>query len=59
MQNVPLGPAIQYSARMNAKKVLEEGAGRAEWKAEWDTSWAEKNGTWDMVKMKNITADEE
>lgn len=59
MQNISLGLAIQFSARMNAKQVLEEGIGRAEWKAEWDTSWTEKNGTWDMVNRKKIIVDED
>jgi hypothetical protein len=56
--NVSLGLAIQFSARINAKQVNEEGIRRAEWKAEWDTSWAVKNGTWDMVNRKEIRIDE-
>jgi len=44
---------------MNAKQVLEKGIGRADWKAEWDTSWAEKNGTWDMINRKKIMIDED
>lgn len=56
--NVSLGLAIQFSARMNAKQVNEEGIGRAEWKAEWDTSWAVKNGTWDMINTKKIQVEE-
>lgn len=58
-QNISLGLAIQFSARMNAKQVLEKGIGRADWKAEWDTSWAEKNGTWDMINRKKIMIDED
>lgn len=53
------GPAIQYSARKNAKGVMEEGWGRAEWFGEWDTSW-EVNGSgyWEIVQPKRVVADD-
>lgn len=54
--HIEAGPALQFSARVNAKGVIESGYGRDEWIPEWNTSWAMKNGKWSLVKM-NRTMD--
>lgn len=54
------GPALQYSARVNSQMVLE-GAGRDQWKPEWNSTWAMKNGNWTLVSFREakILADVE
>ena len=39
-EEVKPGPGLQFSARVNARGVLEKGWGSERWKAQWDTSWA-------------------
>ena len=40
VSEVKPGPGLQFSARVNAKGVLEERWGSDKWRAQWDTSWA-------------------
>ena len=57
---VSAGPAIQYSARVNAKEIMKNfSLAREEWVAEWDTCWGLKNGTWDMIKLNETAARDE
>ena len=57
------GPALQYSARVNAKRIMDSGVGfvpRNEWHAEWDTCWAinpYQNHSWQMLRMNETTGD--
>lgn len=39
------GPGLQYSARLNAEKVLN-GSSMEEWVPQWNSTWALKNETW-------------
>ncbi|KAL9099742.1 MAG: hypothetical protein Q9163_004808 [Psora crenata] len=51
------GPALQFSARVNAKGVLDHGTDPQQWKAEWDTMWtAGTNGTWEEVELNRTEA---
>ena len=52
------GPAIQYSARVNAEKAMK-GLGKEHWKAEWDGTWVMKNETWSQVSFKEAKILEE
>jgi len=51
LPHVSPGPGLQFSARVNAKGVLEKGVGPSDWFPQWNTSWGEINGTWGMVEM--------
>ncbi|KAL9631098.1 MAG: hypothetical protein Q9164_006074 [Protoblastenia rupestris] len=50
------GPGIQFSARVNAEVILRDGKGQDEWKAEWDSMWAARNGSWAEVKLNRTEA---
>ena len=50
------GPALQFSARVNAKAILIHGRGSSDWKAEWDTMWAVRNGSWEEVALNRTEA---
>jgi len=50
-EKVQGGPGLQFSARVNSRRVLEDGVGREGWKAEWETMWAEGHGGWVMVGL--------
>ncbi|MCJ1457173.1 hypothetical protein MMC28_007540 [Mycoblastus sanguinarius] len=43
------GPALQYSARVNADQVISKGLGRESWVAEWNSTWTMFNSTWTQV----------
>ena len=49
MENQPIvvkpGPSIQYSAWMNAERILAMGEEREEWVPEWKGTWVERNGS--------------
>ena len=45
------GPALQFSARVNAKGLLEEGKGWEDWKAEWDAMFWDREGEWAEVPL--------
>ena len=45
------GPGQQFSARVNAKKVLEEGIGKEKWVWQWNTSYASVDGGRELVDM--------
>jgi hypothetical protein len=51
------GPGLQFSARVNAKGVLEEGVRREGWIPQWNTSWVEVDGMWGMVEVNASTID--
>ncbi|KAG8525285.1 uncharacterized protein KY384_008929 [Bacidia gigantensis] len=38
--DVKAGPALQFSARKNAERIMRDGKGRDDWKSQWDTMWA-------------------
>lgn len=42
------GPALQYSARLNAEKVFR-GFPMEKWEPHWESTWAMKNETWSQV----------
>ena len=42
------GPALQYSARVNAQKAMQ-GLGQEHWKPEWNFTWVMKNNDWTLV----------
>lgn len=42
------GPGLQYSARLNAEKVLS-GSSMEEWVPQWNSTWALKNETWTQM----------
>ncbi|CAF9908545.1 MAG: hypothetical protein ALECFALPRED_004670 [Alectoria fallacina] len=44
------GPGLQYSARLNADKVLH-GSSMEEWDPQWNSTWALKNETWTQVEF--------
>lgn len=46
------GPGLQYSARLNAAKVLN-GSPVAEWDSQWDSTRALKNGTWSLMSVED------
>ena len=52
------GPGLQYSARRNARRVIDEGARRADWIPEWYGSWAVKNETWDVTETDRLVVEE-
>ena len=43
-----VGPALQYSARKNAAKIIN-GSADDEWEAQWNYTWREKDGMWRQV----------
>ncbi|KAK4690798.1 hypothetical protein P7C71_g6073, partial [Lecanoromycetidae sp. Uapishka_2] len=49
------GPALQYSARVNSKLVLNGGS-REDWIPQWDTTWAMKDGEWSLVSFEEAEA---
>ena len=49
--SVPPGPALQYSARVNADQVISKGLGRASWIAQWNSTWVMINSTWTLVSF--------
>lgn len=59
---VEAGPALQYSARVNAHQILRAGGyvPKKQLLGEWDTAWASnpaKNGTWDMMKINSTSGE--
>lgn len=44
------GPGLQYSARLNAEKVLN-GLSMEEWDPQWNFTWVLKNDTWSQVGL--------
>ena len=62
-QKIQPGPAIQYSARVNAKQIMQAASGyvpQRDWLGEWDTCWGvnpTKNGTWDMMKINQTSGE--
>ncbi|CAD6586269.1 MAG: hypothetical protein ASARMPRED_002490 [Alectoria sarmentosa] len=44
------GPGLQYSARLNADKVLR-GSPMEKWDPQWNSTWALKNETWTQVEF--------
>lgn len=42
------GPGLQYSARLNAEKVLG-GSSMEEWESQWNSTWRLKNETWTQM----------
>jgi hypothetical protein len=52
------GPALQYSARVNAEKGIQ-GLGQEHWKAEWDGTWVLKNQEWTHISFEEAKAIEE
>ncbi|KAL6720022.1 hypothetical protein ACLMJK_001943 [Lecanora helva] len=42
--DVKPGPSIQYSAWRNARRIIDEGAGRDKWLPEWYGTWVNRNG---------------
>ena len=51
------GPAIQYSAWRNARRIIDDGAGSDDWIAEWFGSWGWKNGTWDAINTQEAVVE--
>lgn len=47
---VRAGPAIQYSARVNAA-VAMKGLGKESWHPEWNTTWALVHNEWKLVSF--------
>lgn len=45
------GPALQYSARLNAQKVFR-GSPMEKWEPRWDSTWALKNETWTQMSFR-------
>ena len=45
------GPALQFSARVNAFGIMDDGWGPEDWIPEWDTMWGDDNGTWAMLPL--------
>ncbi len=47
---VHAGPALQYSARINAE-VVKKGLGQENWHPEWNTTWAMVHDEWTVVSF--------
>ena len=45
------GPGLQFSARLNAGKVLKGSLSMEEWDSQWNSTWALKNETWSQVSF--------
>ena len=46
------GPGLQYSARLNAEKVLN-GSSMEEWVSQWNSTWVLKNETWTQMGIED------
>ncbi len=49
-QPINPGPALQYSARVNAQKALQ-GLDQEHWKPEWNFTWVTKNNEWKLINF--------
>lgn len=55
---VHAGPALQYSARVNAE-VVQKGLGKEDWIPEWNTTWALVHDEWKEVSFEEAKELEE
>lgn len=55
---VRAGPAIQYSARINAE-VAKKGLGKESWHAEWNSTWAMIHDEWNEISFEEAKEMEE
>ncbi len=52
------GPAIQYSARVNAEAAMQ-GLGIESWRAEWNSTWAMVDDEWKEISFEEARKREE
>ena len=53
------GPSIQYSAWMNARRIIEKGVSWDRWVPEWQGTWVERNGSRVFDETEMAVLDEE
>ena len=56
---VHAGPGLQYSARINAKEVVQKGLGQESWIPEWNSTWAMVHNQWKEVTFEEAKELEE